>query len=112
MTKIDPKDPQWQVCEQFKPDKEGTWPTPIEKDGWILAHNSIRAEMRMFREAFEAICQRGEGLKEWEIKAIQTAAQGHIEHIHSHHTNEDEICVPEIRKRYKYPEKVSAQIFR
>ena len=106
MSSFDPTDPQYQVIDDFKPDKESTWPYPPERDGWVLAHNAIRGEMKAFREAFEAMKERDEPLKEWEIHAIKTAVGEHLEHIHAHHSNEDNIFVHELMKRFHYPKKV------
>lgn len=63
--------------------------------------------MRVFREALESIQKRP--LKEWEIAAIQMAAAGHLEHIHEHHTNEDEIFAPALRVRFRWPDKIEAE---
>lgn len=107
---IDPTDLKYQVSDEFKPDKASTWLIPIEKDGLVLAHDSIRSEMKMIRDAFEVIESRGEGLKEWEIRALVPPTEGHIEHVHAHHTSEDELVVPALKKRFKYPEKVSGRL--
>jgi Hemerythrin HHE cation binding domain len=105
-TKFDPTDVAYQVDDKYKPDKESTWHFPAEKDGWVVAHDSLRNEMTMIREAFEAIKERNQPLNAWEIKAITTVVLGHVEHVHCHHTNEDDIFVPEIKKRFNYPKKV------
>lgn len=86
MPKVDTQDPQYQVSDKHKPDKEGTWPYPAEKDGWVVAHNAIRGEMSNTRAALEAIKRRGKPLKEWEVNSIKKVSDGHIEHVHSHHT--------------------------
>ena len=48
---VDVNDPAYQQCAEYKPDKEATWTHPPEKDGWVRAHNSIRAELRDMRHA-------------------------------------------------------------
>ena len=107
VSKIQPTDPIYQVTDQYKPDKENEWTYPPERDGWVLAHNSLRGEMRLMREALLAMKARDKLLTAWELKALTIAAEGHLEHIHCHHRNEDEILAPECRTRFKYPEKVS-----
>jgi len=92
VSKIQPTDPIYQVTDQYKSDKENEWTYPPERDGWVLAqHNSLRGEMRLMREALLAMKARDKPLMAWELKALTIAADGHLEHIHCHHTNEDEI---------------------
>ena len=100
---INTKDPQWRVCDEFQPDKEETWTTPLEKDGWIFAHNALRSEMKLMREALEAISKRNTGVNAWEIRAIRTASSAHLEHMKWHADNEDVNIMPELRKRFKFP---------
>lgn len=71
-----------------------------------MAHNALRGELAMVREALTVIQMRGEGLKEWEIKAIQTVFEAHAIHVTAYNASEDEILVPECRKRFHFPEKL------
>jgi hypothetical protein len=103
---FDPTDPKYQVSEAFKPDKASTWAIPEEDDGWVLAHNAIRGEMSMVREALEAVQKRGQGLEEWEVAIITKSIEATFEHVHAHHKNEDDLFVPVLRKRFHYPDKV------
>jgi len=48
----------------------------------------------VIREACEAIKERGP-LKEWEVKDLQKVIKYHVETIHGHHSNEDDVLVPE-----------------
>jgi Hemerythrin HHE cation binding domain len=107
-TKIDfdPTDPKYQLKEEFQPDKEPSWPYPAEKDGWMHAHNAIRDEMRNLVTSLEATDARKGTLRDWEAKCIKKAWAAHEIHVHSHHTNEDNILVPFLLTRFKYPEKV------
>lgn len=75
----------------------------MEKDGWIFAHNALRSEMKLVREALEEILRRDKGVKEWEIQAIKTASSAHLEHMKWHAENEDVNIIPELKKRYKFP---------
>jgi hemerythrin-like domain-containing protein len=106
--KVDPTSSEYQICKEFLPDKEKTWPFPPEKDGWVLAHNSLRGEMQMMKEALQAIQERGKVLQSWEVKAINQAMDVHITHIHAHHSNEDDLFTPELKKRFHYPEKLTS----
>lgn len=56
--------------------------------------------MAVFREALQAVKGRG-ALKAWEVTALQAAADAHLEHIHAHHLNEDNLFGPEFEKRFK-----------
>ncbi|GKY98741.1 hypothetical protein MPSEU_000830400 [Mayamaea pseudoterrestris] len=104
---INPCDPIYQVSKDFAPDKESTWPHPKEQDGWVLAHNSLRSEITALKSALMAIHKRGGIKTQWEIKALQGASAAHLEHIHAHHSNEDEIMTPFITTRAKYPDRLT-----
>lgn len=101
---FDVKDKKWQVSEDFPPDKESTWPTPMEKDGWMHAHNALRDQLRSFIEVLEVVKLRGT-LDQWEIDCIRTVWHGHYLNIHDHHENEDRIYTPFLKTRFHYPEK-------
>lgn len=92
-----------QIKDEFLPNKESTWKYPAEEDGWVHAHNSLRFEMSALLEALEAIQKRG-AIKEWEVKHLKKAWEAHADHIHCHHDNEDEIMVPYLKQRFRYPE--------
>ena len=36
---FDPKDKKYQVSEEFPPNKEDSWPYPMEKDGENIVHD-------------------------------------------------------------------------
>lgn len=52
---FDATDKKYLKSEEFLPDKESSWKYPPEADGWVHAHNSIRAEMRALIEAVDAV---------------------------------------------------------
>ena len=107
MTKIDPTSPEYQVSPKYKPDKEGTHGYPMEKEGWVKSHDSLRLEMRSIQQALRSVQNRKTKLQAWEIASIYTIIQKvHLVHVESHHKNEDNVIVPELRKRFKYPDKV------
>ena len=45
---------------------------------------------------------------DWEVASIQRWWKSHLNHIHSHHQNEDEKMNPYLRERILYPEKLEA----
>jgi hemerythrin-like domain-containing protein len=106
MVRIDVLDPKYQLSDQYKPDKEKQYKHPIEQDGWVIAHNALRGEIQLLRDALYAMKQRDQSLQAWEVASLQSAIDGHILHILGHHSNEDDIVVPECRKRFLYPEKL------
>ena len=106
-TAFDPTDPKYQVKEEFKPDKEGTWHYPAEEDGWMKAHNAIRAELDLLQDCFEAVLSRGGRLEKWEIECLQQVFDAHNLFLHEHHTSEDKILAPALAERFKYPEKLT-----
>jgi Hemerythrin HHE cation binding domain len=103
---FNPTDPKYQLTEEFKPDKEATWHFSADKDGWMHAHNALREEMQNLVTALAATIAREGNLNDWEAKCIKKAWAAHEIHIHSHHKNEDEILVPFLETRFKYPDKV------
>lgn len=103
---IDPTDSIYQLNHEYKPDKESAWHYPAERDGWMHAHNAIRGEIASIRSALEAIEKRGNTLVAWKVKALKTVTDAHFEHIHGHHSNEDDVFVPEFHKRFRFPEKL------
>lgn len=104
---FDPKDKKYQVSEAFPPDKEETWPFPKEKDGWMLAHDSLRGEVTDMKEALAEVAKRGP-MPGWGVTAIQGWCEAHFRHMHAHHTNEDDLFAPFCRERFHWPEKTEA----
>jgi len=104
--RVDTQDPSYRATAAHAPDKESTWTHPIESDGWVLAHNAIRAEIDKFEVVLSHLGDRQ--LKDWEKHALKEWWAGHFEHVHSHHSNEDTIMNPVIRQRVNYPDKLEA----
>lgn len=104
--KADTQDLAYQADPAFLPDKEATWAFPMEEDGWVKAHNSIREEIALFKRALEAIGDKQ--LLKWQVNAIKEYWRGHEIHIHGHHSNEDDIFNPFLRTRIAYPDKLEA----
>jgi hypothetical protein len=69
--------------------------------------------MAVFRQALQAAKDNGP-LKQWQVVALQVAAEAHLEHIHAHHQNEDHLFGPEFEKRFQFQTQVrlkSSQAF-
>jgi hypothetical protein len=103
---FDPTDKQYQLKEEFPPDKASTWKLPMEQDGWIKAHDSLRKDISILIQAFEACAGRGP-IKQWEADIIKDVLGFHHTFIHEHHTNEDDVMGPFLKQRFLYPDKVS-----
>lgn len=116
---LDPTDPQYQVSKEYPPNKESSWSFPIHQDGWILAHDTLRFEMSNIRDALEVVLDREQQrerddekknnkLEDWIIQYLQDVWKVHRELVHVHHTDEDKIMVPVLRKRFVWPERLEA----
>jgi len=109
MVSIKVSDRKWQVCDAYKPDKQSTWRYPIEKDGWMLAHNMIRGEIDDFLEALQSVSNKfTNSTPLWAIESIEKFWSHHESVVHQHHTNEDAIMNPFLKTRIKIPEKLEA----
>lgn len=98
--------------------------------GWMHSHNALRFEMKELLEAMKAMQRRVVENKvattttnatttttttkiikgriaDWEINCLQIAWASHAVHVRGHHSNEDHVFVPFLKKRFKYPEQVS-----
>lgn len=107
--KVDVSDLKYQVSKDFAPDKESTWSFPPERDGWLLAHNSVRGEVVDLKAGItKMISVAPKGCPEWAVKALKVAWSAHYEHIHAHHHNEDDIFFPALSERFKMDAKLSS----
>jgi Hemerythrin HHE cation binding domain len=111
MTKIqfraDPASSEYQISKEFQPDKEKTWSFPPENDALVLEHNSLRGEAEMMKEALQAIQQREKPVQAWEINAINQALDAHLIHMRVHQSAQEDILMPELKKRFLYPENLT-----
>ena len=110
MTPVDTSDLKYQASKDFEPNKGSTWKHPMEKDGWTLAHNSLRVEMSKMVESVQAAAKDigTKPLEQWQIDCIVKFWNVHHEHIHAHHSNEDDLFMPYLKTRIKIDDKVSA----
>merc|ERR1711998_217028 len=105
--RVDVTDLQFQADPNFLPDKTPLWKTPESSDGWVHAHNAIRFEIASLKKVLEKLGDECL-MAEWQVTAFKSWWAGHSEHIHEHHTNEDDIFNPALRARVQYPEKLVA----
>ena len=106
----DPTDLQYQADTLFPPDKESKWTYGSERDGWVHAHNAIRAELRVIEECFVAVQKQAcssPKLLQWQVASFQKIFDSHYLFVHEHHHNEDAILTPQLKKRIKYPPKLT-----
>jgi hemerythrin-like domain-containing protein len=103
---INASDKVYQATPTYLPDKESTWSFPAYKDGWVHAHNALRGEMTDIKDTLIAIEGRNQPLVEWELVSLHKLLKSHFIHIHSHHSSEDDLLVPELRKRINFPNKL------
>jgi len=104
---FDVSDPQWQVTEEHKPDKESTWKHSLEQDGWVHAHNSLRGEIQDLTNAFGSIMQKfPEGAPRWAVESVKKVWSAHHSHVKSHHANEEDIMVPFMETRCRMPPRI------
>lgn len=107
---FDPTDLKYQVSDEFPPDKESTWPYPMEKAGWVLAHNALRGAMEQFQYCLSTVKKKSSEdnnkLQAWQVKCIKEVFAFQYEFIEEHHAFEDNILAPEFSKRFKYPDKL------
>jgi len=102
---VDTQDLKWQADAKFAPDKESAWKHPMHKDGWMHAHDALRAEMARFRDTLAQLAARDQ-LRRWEVDCLQEAWKEHKAHVHSHHSNEDDMMAPFLQTRIRSPEKL------
>lgn len=105
---FDPTNKDYQLSENYKPDKEITCPYQITNDDWIHAYNSLRGQIILLHEAFYSIQIRSNYLMKWEIKEIKKITYQHFLHIHTYHSNKDNLYVSELMKHMRFPKKFTA----
>lgn len=108
MTLFSSTDPKYQVSSDYPPDKEASWPGTAEQHGWYLAHNHIRGEMQALLGALQAVEKRGSQLQAWEVAIFQSTIVIHTNHIHLHHSGEDDVFAPAMAQRIHLGEKIEA----
>jgi hemerythrin-like domain-containing protein len=102
-------DTKWQVSDKFKPDKEDSWTYPASSDGWVLAHNMIRHEIDTLLQGLECISNKfPNATPSWAVESIRQVWDHHQVSVHDHHSNEDNITTPFIKKRVNLPDKLEA----
>jgi len=102
---VDTQDDQWQADGEYAPDKESTWDYPKEKDRWVLANNAIRGEVSVLKEALNKLVERGD-FQTWEVESFCAAWSEHFNHIHEHHSDQDNVIYPFLATRIRLPERL------
>jgi len=114
---FDPTDPKYAVdIDQYKPDKESSWPYPPSKDGWCLVHRALTQEVEQQIVAYQSMMEQAkshkegttETLTEWQLRCLQSAWEGHYQHVHWHHHDEDDYFGPQMSKRFIYPQRIAS----
>ena len=94
---------EWQISPCFPPDKSGTWTFGIDVDGWKLAHDALRGEIRDFQHALNVLEQDQVPPTRQQSRALRRWWNGHVRHTQSHHKNEDRIVKSFVEQRFVYP---------
>jgi len=102
---VDTSKPEFQAEPSFAADKESLWKYPPWDDGWIRAHNAVRAELQQMTLLIAHLGDRE--LEAWEVHAMRSIWDCHYEHVHDHHTNEDGIMTPSMATRINLPAKLT-----
>jgi hypothetical protein len=84
------------------------WPQPAHRDGWVLAHNAIRLDMRDFANAIATCVSQGGNLTPWQVDVIQNTWKAFEHQVHHHHDNEERLFFPFMATRVTLPPKMSA----
>mmetsp|Transcript_16207 Transcript_16207/g.25903 ORF Transcript_16207/g.25903 Transcript_16207/m.25903 type:complete len:273 (-) Transcript_16207:74-892(-) len=102
---VNASSPQFQAQPSFPADKESLWTYPPSSDGWIWAHNALRAELQQMTLLIAHLGDRK--LEAWEVHSMRAWWACHELHVHDHHQNEDEIMTPEMATRINLPAKLT-----
>lgn len=92
----------WQLSQSYPPDKTHLWTYGIDMDGWTLAHDALRGEIKDFQHALDTIMEQD--ISRRQVRAMRKWWKGHLTHVQSHHTNEDNIVKAFVKRRFSYPE--------
>jgi len=89
----------------FPPDKSSLWSGPMEKDGWVHAHNSIRGELDIMMQITAKLADIP--LVAWQVEALQGWWASHYIFIHGHHDIEETTLNPWLAKRILLPARLT-----
>lgn len=96
---------RYMASSSHQPDKGPLWVHPVDEDGWMHAHNAVRGEIDIMTAILSKIGDRP--LEAWEILSLQAWYDGHVEHVHDHHANEDAKFTPHMATRINLPAKLT-----
>ena len=97
----------YQKDAAFPPDKLALWKHPMDEDGWVHAHNSLRGEIGVMREVLTKLASAKRDPAEWQVLSLQTWWAGHLAHVHDHHSIEDHTYTPYLLTRIHLPAKLT-----
>lgn len=87
------------------------WPFSADEDGWVMAHNTIRKDMKDFEQALATVVQgmkQGAALEDWQASHIAKYFAVMYGFIHHHHEIEEEIVFPCMKKKCELGERLSS----
>lgn len=88
-----------------------TWADiPVEKDGWMLAHNALRADLADLNKAIPQLLsyeQAGKG-EMWMYENVAGWWHFFYENLESHHHNEEHVFFPPTVGRFEIPERFTS----
>ena len=85
------------------PVHEAEYRYPALADGWYRIHDTLRAEMALFRKCLEK-CSGP--LEAWQADALKTFWKSHSDLVHVHHSHEEDLHIPMLKERVALPEKI------
>lgn len=86
-----------------KPIYEAEYQYPALADGWYRIHDTLRAEMALFRKCLEKC---SDPLEAWQADALKTYWKSHSDLVHAHHSHEENLHIPMLKERVALPEKI------
>jgi len=95
----------FQADAAYPPDKAHLWTGPMEKDGWMHAHNAIRGELEVMKQITTKLADTP--LAAWQVAALQGWWASHYIFIHGHHDIEETTLNPWLAKRINLPARLT-----
>jgi hypothetical protein len=92
-------------------DYTDTWTVPVERDGWVQAHHTIREDLKDIERmglAYIGQLKAGKPLSKSQISAAKRFWGVYYVFLAHHHATEDSIVLPYLQKHTDTPQKVCA----
>lgn len=87
------------------------WSYRAELDGWVKAHEAVRADLADLLSALTAWknrIEKGQAAAQWEVSNLKEYFSIFEHNVHHHHDSEEKILFPFMETRVKLPPKMSA----